>query len=331
MFVDEVTMSLKAGNGGDGCLSFRREKYLPKGGPDGGDGGRGGDVVLIGDTNVGDLTDHRFRPERRARAGQPGRGQHCSGRQGAPCKLKMPLGAVVYSDQTGRIVTEVTEAGREIVLLQGGRGGWGNAHFKSAVNQTPRQTTPGESGEEGRFRVILKTIADVGLVGFPNAGKSSLMQLLTRAHPKTAPYPFTTLQPHVGVIDYPESYQRLFLADIPGLIQGAHANKGLGHRFLRHIERCRCLMFIIDMAGSDGRNPSEDYVHLREELRLYDPSLLEKPHFVAANKMDLPTAQEHLATFRSLHDTALQPISCLTQDGLSELKATLQRRLLATD
>lgn len=322
-------MILKAGDGGNGCLSFRREKYLPKCGPDGGNGGNGGNVVLVGDENVGDLTDHRFRPSRRARSGQPGSGKNCSGRGGVHCMLKMPLGTVVYSQETGRIVTEVTEVGREIVLLNGGRGGWGNAHFKSSVNQKPRRTTPGKVGEEGCFRMVLKTIADVGLVGFPNAGKSSLTRLLTRAHPKAAPYPFTTLQPYVGVVEYPESYQRLLLADIPGLVKGAHENKGLGHRFLRHIERCRCLLFIIDMASSDGRSPSEDYAHLREELRLYDPTLLEKPYFVAANKMDIPIAREHLSVFRRRHSAELQPISCSTQVGLPDLKAALRERLLS--
>ncbi len=328
MFVDEVVMSLKAGNGGDGCMSFRREKFIPKGGPNGGDGGNGGNIVLRGNPNVTDLTDHRFKPIAKAQSGQPGRGNDRHGRKGADCVIKLPPGTVVYSTITGRVVTDITEPNQKIVLLRGGRGGRGNAHFKSSSNRAPRETTPGTPGEEGQFRFVLKTIADVGLVGFPNAGKSSLTNLITRAHPKTAPYPFTTLRPQVGIIEYPQEYERIHLADIPGLIQGASENRGLGHRFLRHIERCRLLLFILDMGGFEGRTPWDDYTQLIEELRLYDATLLEKPRFVAANKMDLPSACDNLKIFHSKHTIALQPISCLTQEGLPELKATLLNKVL---
>lgn len=329
MFVDEVIMSLKAGDGGDGCMSFRREKYIPKGGPDGGDGGNGGDIVLVGDPNITDLTDHRFKPTAKAEAGQPGRGSDKHGRQGTNYRLKLPLGTVVYSMSTQRVVIDITEPTQEVVLLHGGRGGKGNTHFKSSVNRSPREVTYGTPGQEGQFRFVLKSIADVGLVGFPNAGKSSLTNLMTRAHPKTAAYPFTTLHPQVGIIEYPEHYERIHLADIPGLIQGANQNRGLGHRFLRHIERCTLLLLILDMAGVDGRMPWDDYTQLIEELRLYNPSLLEKPRLVAANKMDLPSASDNLKIFHKKQaPLAVQPISCLAKEGLEPLKTTLLKKVL---
>lgn len=323
MFIDEVTIAVKAGDGGNGCASFRREKYEPFGGPSGGDGGRGGDVVLEADGNTNDLTAYRFKPNHRARNGEHGRGSEQHGAKGKDCILKLPPGTVVADEETGRVVAELLEEGQRVTLRKGGNGGWGNIHFKSSTNRAPRRANDGEPGEEGRFRLVLKTIADVGLVGYPNAGKSSLTNLITRAHPRTAAYPFTTLHPQVGVIEYPESYERITLADIPGLIQGASENRGLGHRFLRHVERCQMLLLILDMAGVDQRDPADDFESLLEELGLYDPILLEKPRMVAANKMDMNAAVENLKEFRKKFEVEVMPISCLKKEGLDELKQKL--------
>jgi GTP-binding protein len=323
MFFDEITVHLKAGKGGDGCMSFRREKYIPEGGPNGGDGGRGGNITLVCDHNVGDLTKYHFKNHYEAKNGEPGRGNQQYGHYGDSIELPLPPGTIVYDLNTGRQVAELLEDGQKVELLRGGKGGLGNIHFKSSTNQAPRKTTLGELGEEGSFRLELKTMADIGLVGFPNAGKSSLLNAITDAHPKMAAYPFTTLFPNVGVIHYPDYYSRLYIADIPGLIVGASENKGLGHRFLRHIERCPILIFILDMAGEDGRDPLKDYTNLLNELNLYDPELLKKPHIVAANKMDEAVALENLKRFKKKHKTMVQPISCLSGEGLDDLKNTL--------
>jgi GTPase len=327
MFYDETAVKLRAGNGGDGCASFRREKFLPKGGPDGGDGGKGGDVVLEGDENTGDLRTFHFKGHWDAKHGHPGMSRHKSGASGADCVLKVPCGLVVHDLETGMLVAEVLEHGQRVILLRGGGGGLGNLHFKSSTHQAPREFTPGKPGETGEFRFVLKSVADVGLVGFPNAGKSSLIGLLTKARPKAASYPFTTLHPNLGIIEYPDRYERLRLADIPGLIEGAHANRGLGHRFLRHIERCPVLLLILDMAGEDGRDPCEDYAQLREELRLYDPAVAAKPHLVAANKMDVETARENLPRFRERHPVEVWPISCLSEEGIPALKEALRQAI----
>ncbi len=323
MFIDEVTITVKAGDGGNGCVSFRREKYEPFGGPNGGDGGRGGNVVLLADNNINDLTAYRFKPNHRAQDGEHGRGSDQHGRSGRDCVLKVPRGTVVIDEETGKPVAELLEDQQRVVLRKGGNGGWGNIHFKSATNRAPRQANPGEPGEEGTYRLVLKVIADVGFVGYPNAGKSSLTNLITKARPRTAAYPFTTLHPQVGVIEYPDTFERVFIADIPGLIEGASENRGLGHRFLRHIERCELLLLILDMAGVDQRDPAEDYESLVRELGRYDPALLEKPRLVAANKMDLEDAQKNLKEFHRKHDVEVLPISCLKQTGIDELKQRL--------
>jgi len=324
VFVDEVKkVHLKAGDGGNGCVSFRREKYEPMGGPDGGDGGKGGDIVLVCDENISDLTDFRFVPHASAKNGAQGMGRNKHGASGADKHVKMPPGTAVYDNETGNLVVELLQHDQKVVLLKGGLGGLGNTTFKSSVNQAPRKSTPGKPGDEGDYRLILKTIADAGLVGFPNAGKSSLINILSKAHPKTAAYPFTTLFPTVGVVEYPELYDRLTLADIPGLIKGASENKGLGHRFLRHIERCRVLLFILDMAGTDDRDPLGDYAQLQTELSLYDPSLLEKPQMIIANKMDEPLAVENLHRLRAEHRLQICPISCLSDEGIPALKQAL--------
>lgn len=327
MFVDEITVHLRAGNGGHGCLSFRREKYIPRGGPDGGDGGRGGDVILLCDENENDLTKYRFQPHWKAGNGEPGAGRNKHGADGVPCMMHVPPGTQVIDPETDEVVAELTDIGAQVVLLNGGRGGMGNINFKSSVNQAPRKATPGREGEEKSFRFILKTIADIGLVGFPNAGKSSLTNCITQAHPKTAPYPFTTLHVNVGVIEYP-TYERVIMADIPGLIEGAHENKGLGHQFLRHIERCRLLLFIIDMAGSEGRDPVKDYKHLLNELEQYSEILLDKPRLIAANKMDIPEAEEKLAAFKKkVKGIEIIPISCAGKTGLEDLKNRMLARV----
>ncbi|QYY34705.1 GTPase ObgE [Ruficoccus sp. ZRK36] len=328
MFVDEVTIRLKAGDGGNGCMSFRRVAHNPKGGPDGGNGGRGGDVILVCDPNTADFTDYKFKPHATAKNGIPGKGSNMDGANGPTLKLKMPPGTVVIDTETGNTVLELVEYGQEVVLLKGGKGGMGNTTFKSSVNQAPRKYTPGQPGEEGTYKLILKSIADVGLVGFPNAGKSSLIGLLTGAEPKTGSYPFTTLQPTVGVVEYPETYERLTMADIPGLIEGAHENRGLGHRFLRHIERCSLLLILIDMAGTDGRKPVDDYKQLVEELRLYDEAMLEKPIVVVANKMDEPDSPKNLTAFKRKVRQPVHKLSCLSEEGLPELKELLRERIL---
>lgn len=332
MFVDECVIKAAAGDGGRGCISFRREKYEPWGGPNGGDGGRGGDVVLLGDDDTNNLVDYKYTPHRRAERGEHGMGSDCNGRDGKPCILKLPLGTVVIDEATGKAVAEIIEDGQKVVLCQGGNGGWGNTHFKTATNRAPKRANPGQPGEHGVYRLVLKSIADVGLVGFPNAGKSSLTNAITKARPKMASYPFTTLHPQIGVIEFDEKTggnRRLLLADVPGLIEGASDNRGLGHRFLRHIERCALLLLMIDMAGTDGRDPRDDYAHLLRELELYDPAMLAKPRLVAANKMDLPEAKAWLAKFKRRHKVDVIGLSCLTGDGLPALKKDLLKRVTA--
>lgn len=320
MFVDETRVILRAGNGGNGAASFRREKFIPKGGPDGGDGGRGGDVVVECDENASDLREFYYSPHRSAGNGGNGMGRNKHGADGTECVLKVPPGTIIVSLETEQPVGEVLTHGEKLVVLHGGKGGIGNTHFKSSVNRAPRQFKPGFPGQTGEFRLVLKSIADLGLVGYPNAGKSTLTNMITNSRPKTAPYPFTTLHPNIGVIEYPDRYDRLKLADIPGLIEGAHENKGLGHRFLRHIERCKVLVLIIDMASADGRKPHDDYASLIEELGMYSPELLEKPRLVAANKMDEPAAAKHLKAFAKKHSVEVVPVSCLLGDGLEALK-----------
>lgn len=329
MFVDECVIKVQAGDGGRGCISFRREKFEPWGGPNGGDGGKGGDIVLLGDDDTNNLVDYKFRPQWKAERGEHGLGKDCTGREGKSAMLKVPLGTVVTNEETGQVVTEIVEDGQRVVLCKGGNGGWGNTHFKTSTNRAPRRANPGHPGERGIFRLVLKSIADVGLVGFPNAGKSSLTNAITQARPKMAPYPFTTLHPQIGVIDFPEKNQRMLLADVPGLIEGASENRGLGHRFLRHIERCFVLLFIIDMAGVDGRDPREDYATLLSELKKYDPELLKKPRLVAANKMDLPEAKAHLTKFKRRHKVSIVPISCTEHQALGRLKEVLRRKVVA--
>ena len=305
-------------------MSFLRQKYMPNGGPNGGNGGRGGEVILQADENVSDLRTYHFKKQWKAKNGEPGRGSDQNGRGGDPCILKVPLGTEVRDLDTGEIICELLEHEQEILLLEGGKGGRGNATFKSSINQTPRQFTEGKPGMEGEFVFTLKTIADVGLVGFPNAGKSTLLNILSNATPKIDSYPFTTLVPTVGVIDYPEDFRTITMADVPGLIEGAAENRGLGHRFLRHIERCRLVLFLLDLAGTDGRSPIDDFVHLKKELLDYDERLVAKDFIVVGNKIDEDVSQENLKLFRKrFPETQILPVSAILEEGLNELRAHL--------
>ena len=329
MFIDETSIKARAGDGGRGCSSFRREKYEPWGGPNGGDGGKGGDVVLRGDDDQNNLVDFKFKPHWNGERGEHGQGSDCNGREGRPAILRVPLGTVVRRLDTGEKVVEILADGEEFVLLKGGKGGFGNTRFKSSVTRAPRKIGPGEPGEIGEFRLELKSMADVGLVGFPNAGKSSLTTLITKARPKVAAYPFTTLQPQIGVIEYADEYERIVLADVPGLIAGASENKGLGHRFLKHIERCKLILLIIDLAGTDNRDPRTDYKQLLTELELYDEALLDKPRVIVANKMDEDAAVENLKKFKKRYPkVVIIPISCLSEAGIPKLKKELLKRVL---
>jgi GTP-binding protein len=327
MFFDETKVFLKAGKGGDGCMSFLRQKYMPKGGPNGGNGGKGGEVILLADENVSDLRAYHFKKQWKAKNGDPGRGSDQNGRGGDSCILKVPLGTEVRVHGTGEIICELLEHEQEFLLLEGGKGGRGNATFKSSVNQTPRQFTEGKPGMEGEFVFTLKTIADVGLVGFPNAGKSTLLNVLSNATPKIDSYPFTTLVPTVGVIDYPEEFKTITMADVPGLIEGAAENRGLGHRFLRHVERCRLILFLLDLAATDGRSPLDDFMHLRKELEDYDPELSQKEFVIVGNKIDEEEGPANLALFRKqFPDLKIIPISAILGEGLDELRGHLLSR-----
>lgn len=357
MFVDRVNVFAQAGSGGRGAVSFRREKFVPKGGPDGGDGGRGGDVILRADRHADNLSNLFYEPIIKAKNGGHGMGKKMAGRAGASKIVKVPVGTLVYAGQGKRPrpnheivgqtlrlpnpelaggapalqpdepIVDLIREGQEFVLCQGGAGGKGNVHFKSSRNRAPRQYTEGEEGEEGHFLFELRTIADAGLVGYPNAGKSTLLREISAARPKVAPYPFTTLHPIVGVVEFP-GYRRATIADIPGLIEGAHRGVGLGHEFLRHITRCRMLLFVVDVAGSEGRNPVEDLQNLRREIDLYDPLLSRRPWFVVANKIDLPGAREGLRTLRNeFQKIDMVPVSAAKGDGIEELKKKLAEML----
>ena len=297
MFVDQIKIHARAGDGGNGCVAFRREKYVPKGGPSGGDGGKGGDVLLLADESVNDLSNYYYKPNLIAERGGHGLGKKRHGKNGADCLVKVPLGTIVRHTSTNEMAADLVERGQRAVIARGGRGGLGNWHFRSATHQAPREATPGGKGKQGEFILELKTIADVGLVGYPNAGKSTLLSKISAAHPKIAPYPFTTRHPVVGVVAF-DDYNTITVADIPGLIEGAHEGVGLGHEFLRHIERCKMLLLLLDMAGVDGRDPRRDYEQLLSELALYNPQLLEKSRLVVANKMDLPAAKKNRAAFQ---------------------------------
>jgi GTP-binding protein len=381
MFIDEIKVYARAGHGGKGCVAFRREKYRPKGGPDGGNGGRGGDVILQADHDLNNLIAQYYQPRLLAQEGEFGMGKGMDGHAGKDLVVKVPCGTLVWkipgqsaraearetekteteppifstaaskrplirhagsamaaevdlsADEGGKtteagwereLVADLTEHGQQFVLAKGGRGGLGNRNFATATRQTPRFAQPGEPGEEGDFLLELRLIADVGLVGYPNAGKSTLLRAISRARPKIAPYPFTTLHPQIGIVEYPD-FKRLVVCDVPGLIEGAHQNVGLGHAFLRHIERCKLLVLLLDLAGTDNREPWDDYQQLLKELELYDPALLEKPRYVVANKMDEPVAEENLKKFkRKVKKTSVLPIAAGFDQGIDQFKKMIR-------
>lgn len=382
MFIDEIKIYARAGHGGKGCVAFQREKYRPKGGPSGGNGGRGGDVILEADHDLNNLIAQYYQPRLLAQDGKGGLGKGMDGHAGEDLVVKVPCGTLVWrtepsgapdeekdglspqarsalptsstrrplfrtgasaraleidlSDETGHeavapgprprgdLVTDLTQHGQRFVLCHGGRGGLGNRNFATAARQAPRFAQPGEPGEEGDYLFELRIIAEVGLVGYPNAGKSTLLTAISHARPKIAPYPFTTLHPQIGIVEYAD-FHRLTVCDVPGLIDGAHRNVGLGHEFLRHIERCKVLVVLLDMAGADGRAPWDDYKNLLRELDLYDPGLLEKPRLVVANKMDEPAAEANLKGFkRRIRKTAVLPIAAAFDEGIAEFRKLIR-------
>jgi GTP-binding protein len=385
MFIDEVDVFAQAGHGGKGCVAFHREAFITKGGPSGGNGGRGGDVILQADHDLNNLIAQFYNPRLVAEDGKPGMGKGMDGRAGKDLVVKVPCGTLVWRlrepgseteveespppdeptslplstrkrplirsasgaraievdltadaplgprrDQTTtELVADLTEHGEQWVLCKGGRGGLGNRNFATARRQTPRFAQPGESGESGRYRLELRLIAEVGLVGYPNAGKSTLLSVISKARPKIAPYPFTTLHPQIGIVEYPD-YHRLTVCDVPGLIEGAHQNVGLGHAFLRHIERCKVLVLLLDLAGTDGRYPWDDYKQLLRELELYDPGLLERPRLVVGNKIDEPTAEQNLRKFKTkVRKTPLLPIAAAFGEGLDAFKNLIRQEVEA--
>jgi GTP-binding protein len=328
-FVDLVRISAQAGNGGNGSASFRREKFVPYGGPSGGDGGAGGSVILVADKDAGSLLPLYFEPHQRAGHGGNGRNKQCTGHDGASRRIPVPCGTEVRVAESGEWVGEVLVDGEELVIARGGKGGLGNCHFVSSTHQAPREFTPGTPGEDRKLTLELKLISEAALVGFPNAGKSSLLRRITEARPKVAPYPFTTLHPMIGIVNYPD-YETVRIADIPGLISGAHEGAGLGCDFLRHIERTRFLVLVIDLSGIDGRHPADDYFSLCRELEFYNRDLAERPRMVVVNKMDTPEALALLPEF--LRRTGIEGlrVSAETGEGIEEFKTLLRKGVLAS-
>ncbi|MGH7939707.1 MAG: GTPase ObgE [Limisphaerales bacterium] len=379
MFIDEIKIYGRAGHGGKGCVAFHREAYVAKGGPSGGNGGRGGSVILQADHDLNNLIAQYYQPRLIAQDGEAGMGKGMDGHAGKDLIVKVPCGTLVWrlpegdlpagQDEEeeksrvfrttaskrplirsargavaheidlsresgeemssghhakGELITDLTQHGQQYILRKGGRGGLGNRNFATAARQTPRFAQPGEPGEEGEFLFELRIMAEVGLTGYPNAGKSTLLTAISKARPKIAPYPFTTLHPQIGIVEY-EDWQRLTVCDVPGLIEGAHMNVGLGHEFLRHIERCKILVLLLDMAGTDGRAPWDDYNNLLRELDLYDPALLEKPRMVVANKMDEAVAEKNLKEFKKkIKKVPVHPISAAFDEGVEKFKKMIR-------
>ncbi|HEY5233158.1 MAG TPA: GTPase ObgE [Verrucomicrobiae bacterium] len=390
MFIDEIKIYAQAGHGGKGCVAFHREAYITKGGPSGGNGGRGGSVILQADHDLNNLIGQYYVPRLIAPGGDAGMGKGMDGHAGKDLIIKVPCGTLVwklpsakpvekiededdaddevenknpmFSTSTGKrpllrraasgraleidlskddadaeklsvisakgeLVADLTQHGQQFVLCKGGRGGLGNRNFATAARQTPRFAQPGEPGDEGDFLLELRIVAEVGLVGYPNAGKSTLLTAISRARPKVAPYPFTTLHPQIGIMEYPD-WKRLTVCDVPGLIEGAHKNVGLGHKFLRHIQRCKILVLLLDMAGTDNRKPWDDYKQLLSELELYDPALLEKPRLVVANKMDEAVAEKNLKEFKKkIKKVSLLPISAAFDQGMEKFRETIRKEV----
>jgi GTP-binding protein len=319
MFVDEATIHVKAGHGGAGAVAFRREKYIPKGGPDGGDGGAGGSVIFVADANKNTLMDFSSRHHWHARNGQPGMGKRMEGLKADDLIVQVPPGTLIYDVDYGLLLADLDEPEKRVVIAQGGKGGRGNWHFKTSVNQAPRYAQPGEPGQERNLKLELKLIADVGLVGMPNAGKSTLLRAISAARPKVGAYPFTTLQPQLGIVEL-DNDRRLVVADIPGLIAGAQQGAGLGHAFLRHIERTRLIVHLLDLYPSDGSEPADNYHIIRQELEAFSPELAQKRELIAPNKIDLSVDGEALDRLRAaLPGKTIYPISGAAHMGVEAL------------
>jgi len=321
MFIDKVKIYIKAGDGGDGKISFRREKYIPNGGPDGGDGGNGGSVIFIADSSMRTLMDFRYKRKHIAESGQTGGAKNCYGKSGDNLYIKVPVGTVIIDGESKRALGDLRHEDQELMVAKGGRGGKGNAQFATSTRQTPRFAQPGEKGEEMEIEMELKLIADVGLVGFPNVGKSTLLSVVSAATPKIANYHFTTLSPNLGVVEL-DSERNFVMADIPGLIEGAHEGVGLGHDFLRHIERTKVIIHVLDVSGTEGRDPIEDFRKINNELRLYSEKLASKPQVVACNKMDIPDSEknfERVRLFLPSEGYDIFPVSGATKMGIKPM------------
>ncbi|MEI9812932.1 MAG: GTPase ObgE [Acidobacteriota bacterium] len=327
MFIDEVTILVKAGDGGNGILAFRREKFVPKGGPSGGDGGRGGDVVMVASQHYNTLLHFRFNPEHKAERGRHGEGSNKKGREGDSIDVPTPIGTVVYDAETGDLLHDFTENGDRFIVARGGRGGRGNARFASSTHQAPTEHEDGRPGQERKLRLELKLLADVGLVGFPNAGKSTLISRISAARPKIADYPFTTLEPNLGVVGGEgDDFRTFVVADIPGLIEGAHEGHGLGIQFLRHVERTRLLVHLVDVSEFSGRKPVEDFNIVMKELESFSEELVAKPMILVATKIDAAQDAKRISSLKALAKRRKLPfftISSVTGEGIDELKRAM--------
>ncbi len=318
MFIDQATIRVKAGDGGNGCVAFRREKYVPKGGPSGGDGGSGGSVYVVATKRLNTLYHLQFERDWRAGRGQHGMGSNCSGVNGEDVVIELPVGSVVRDKEAGEVLADLTEEGQRVLVAKGGRGGWGNQHFATSTRQAPRFAQPGDAGEERQLFIELKLIADVGIVGLPNAGKSTLISVISAAKPKIADYPFTTLVPNLGVVSSDDD-QTFVVSDIPGLIEGAHEGRGLGHEFLRHVERCSLLLHLVDLSANE--HPEEDAEVVARELELHSKTLAAKPRLICGSKLDsaIPGNSEKLRAYADRHGYQYHEISAVTGDGVREL------------
>jgi len=334
-FVDEVRFTVRGGNGGNGCVAFRREKFVPHGGPSGGDGGAGGDVVLVGDTNLNTLYHLRFRTVHEAVRGRHGEGSNRTGASGADCEIRVPLGTLIFDDKSGALIGEVLESGQTLVVAHGGRGGRGNARFASATRQAPRHAQTGEVAEEFLLRLELKLLADVGIVGLPNAGKSTFISAVSAARPKIADYPFTTLAPQLGVVAESVLVDPFVIADLPGLIEGAAQGAGLGHQFLRHVERCRVLLHFVDLSGdlASGAEAGAELATIEKELTSFNPDLLLRPRLIVGTKLDAATDERRsqLQAAVQARDLPYFEISAVSGQGVKELSATIRTTLARED
>ena len=329
MFIDRVKIRVQGGHGGNGVTAFRREKFVPRGGPSGGDGGRGGDVWILADSSLNTLLHLRYNPEHIAERGRHGEGSNCSGREGEDRIVRVPVGTQIFDSTSGELLQDLATDGARWLVAKGGRGGFGNSHFATSTNRAPRYHQSGDEGEELELQLELKLLADVGLVGFPNAGKSTLISTISAAKPKIADYPFTTLEPHLGVVDLGD-FRTFVVADIPGLIEGAHEGAGLGDRFLRHIERTKLLLHLVDVSSVSGREPVSDYLTVNHELRAYNPQLANRPQIVVATKIDAldePARLESLRSQAAAEGLPFYEISSVTNKGTQELVAAIAAKL----